>query len=178
MAPVLYADDTCLIISAETLATLQKSLNQEVEKARQWMVANKLTINTAKSNALVISYASNTSPENVTISCGGLSFATQTNVKYLGLIIDYKLSLESHIKYVERKIACALAWGFTYKCSLQRLTTLLNRIMRIISSAKNSDSLNPSYQELNFLKIQQNFPVKSSKNHASNFYGRRTLQLK
>ena len=73
------------------------------------MVASKLSINSTKSNALVIiSHFSNKPPENVTRNCGGLSIATQANVKYLGLIIDNKLSFENHIKYVEQKLACAI----------------------------------------------------------------------
>ena len=47
-------------------------------------------------------------PENVTINCGGHSIATQTNVKYLDLIINNILSFENHIKYVEQKMACAI----------------------------------------------------------------------
>ena len=87
------------------LETLQKSLNEEVENARLWMLANKLTINTTKSNDLVISYVTSKRSSNVAINCGGLSIATQTN---MDLIIDNKLSFEKYIKFVGRKLACAV----------------------------------------------------------------------
>ena len=131
------------------------------------MVANKLTINTVKSNAHVISHVSN-KPKNKRDNELQRSFNRDTNKsQYLGLIIDNKPALENHNKYDEQKIACAIdiiekfkhyfqkktllhdyvrvyshlthvfpAWGFIYKCNLQRPTILLNRAVRLLSSAK------------------------------------------
>ena len=53
-APVLYADDTCIKVEAETTNDLELLLNQAIEKASNWMKANKLTINAAKSNIMII----------------------------------------------------------------------------------------------------------------------------
>ena len=107
-APVLYADDTCLITQAHTPEDLQLSMHKVVEKARHWMLANKLTINTNKSNALVISHVTNKPPALMEIICGDNTISTQTSVKYLGLTIDNKLSFKQHIKCIERKIACSV----------------------------------------------------------------------
>ena len=63
------------------------------------------------------------------------------------LQLYYDVLLRSHLTYA------LPAWGFTYKCNRQRLTILLNRAVRIISSAKNFDSLNPLHQKLNILKF-------------------------
>jgi len=38
--PVLYADDTCLNIQSQNFEELEKLMNEEVETARQWMIAN------------------------------------------------------------------------------------------------------------------------------------------
>ena len=40
-APVLYADDTCIKVEAETTNDLELLLNQAIEKASNWMKANK-----------------------------------------------------------------------------------------------------------------------------------------
>ena len=72
------------------------------------MLANKLTINTNKSNALVISHVTNKPPALMEIICGDNTISTQTSVKYLGLTIDNKLSFKQHIKCIERKIACSV----------------------------------------------------------------------
>ena len=83
-------------------------MHKVVEKARHWMLANKLTINTNKSNALVISHVTNKPPALMEIICGDNTISTQTSVKYLGLTIDNKLSFKQHIKCIERKIACSV----------------------------------------------------------------------
>ena len=53
--PVLYADDTCLNVKAHKPDLPETLMNQEMEIARKWMLANKLTINTNKTKAMVIS---------------------------------------------------------------------------------------------------------------------------
>ena len=50
-----YADDTGLTVHAHTVEEPISRMNQEVEVARQWMQANKLTINATKSTVMVIS---------------------------------------------------------------------------------------------------------------------------
>ena len=52
---MFYADNTFLIGETSNINELETLLNHEIEKARQWMVANKMTNNPAKSNALVVS---------------------------------------------------------------------------------------------------------------------------
>ena len=106
--PVLYADDTCLNVKAHKLDLLETLMNQEMEIARQWMLANKLTINTSKTKAMVISPKIKKSTFDYSIKCGESLISVQQNIKYLGLIIDDKLNFKEHIKIVERKVACAV----------------------------------------------------------------------
>ena len=50
--PRLFADDTCLMINM--LLLLEKNLESEINKVFDGMIANKLTLNTSKSNPLII----------------------------------------------------------------------------------------------------------------------------
>jgi len=43
--PVLFADDTCLMVEATTTNELNELLNFVVQKAKSWMNANQRTIN-------------------------------------------------------------------------------------------------------------------------------------
>jgi len=74
--PVLYADVTCLNIGAQKEEKLQTLLNRDVNKAYHWMTANKLTINTDKSNALIIS------PERKIFHKYQIYFAKAGTLKY------------------------------------------------------------------------------------------------
>ena len=50
----LFADDTCLIVKALTINETEDKLNSELNKVSAWMLTNKLTLNPAKSNVLII----------------------------------------------------------------------------------------------------------------------------
>ena len=52
--PRLFADDTCLLIKTNNLKELQEQGNQELNILKSWMAANKLTINSHKSQIIVI----------------------------------------------------------------------------------------------------------------------------
>jgi len=69
IAPVLFADDICLIVEASPIDKLNYSLNAEVEKARIWTNSNKLTINAEKSNVSVIPSTSNINSLNKSVLC-------------------------------------------------------------------------------------------------------------
>ena len=83
-------------------------MNSEDEIANRWMKANKLIINAAKSSALVITSGAKTTTQKPKILCDGLPIAVNSNVKYLGLCIDENLKFDIHLKFAERKIACAV----------------------------------------------------------------------
>ena len=87
---------------------LKSLMNRQVEIANCWMKANKLKINATKSSALVITSGAKTATQKPKILCDGLPIAVISNVKYLGPWIDKNLKFDIHLKFVERKIACAV----------------------------------------------------------------------
>jgi len=84
--PTLFADDTCLIVQANTPETLQIKINVELEKLNVWCSAYKLTINPAKSQALMLSpKLRRTEPlsEQLCIVSAGVSLKIVDHAKYL-----------------------------------------------------------------------------------------------
>ena len=55
----LYADDALLYCSANNVDTLRDCTNNYIACIKQWYDMNKLVINTAKSNVMVVSIAGN-----------------------------------------------------------------------------------------------------------------------
>ena len=106
---MLYADDTCLYVQASKEKDLESLMNHEVEKANLWMKANKLTINAAKSSALVITPGAKTVTQQQKILCDGFPIAVNSNVKYLEVWIDENLKSDIHLKFVEHKITSAVS---------------------------------------------------------------------
>ena len=78
------------------------------------MNANKLTINTTKSQALVIPFKSKLKNVNINIAFNQAQLQALPNLKYLGIYLDKDLNFSKHLNYIESKIARAT--GILYKC--------------------------------------------------------------
>ena len=77
------------------------------------MKVDKLTINTAKSCALVLTPGAKTVTQKPKILCDGRPIAVNSNFKYLGLWIDENLKFDVHLKFVKRKISYAVVYSIT-----------------------------------------------------------------
>ena len=67
--PRLFADDTFILVKANTSNELKYSLNYELAKINGWIVANKLTLNAAKSSAIIIKPKLHFPPVEMNLSC-------------------------------------------------------------------------------------------------------------
>ena len=139
-------------------------MNCKVKIANLWMEANKLTINAAKSSALVKTPGTKTATQKPKVYYCGPPTAVTTNVWYLGLRIDENLKFNIHLKFVVRKIACTVGilnifemlfpqgnsiatlsyinlsssslCGSTYKSYLHKISILQNKAVKIITPTK------------------------------------------
>lgn len=101
----LFADDTLLSMGNRELATLQTAMNIELKKVHEWLIANKLTLNTDKSKYMIISKRKVITDDEFKLSLNDTLLERCHSYKYLGVFIDDKLSWEPHIDYVCQKIS-------------------------------------------------------------------------
>ena len=78
---------------------LKYSLNYELEKINDWIIANKLTLNAAKSSTIVIKPKLHSPPVEMNLSCATESIKVVSSAKYRGVFIDDKLNFQEHIKH-------------------------------------------------------------------------------
>ena len=52
--PRLFADDTNLTASANSMTDLEAAVNSDLENLRKWLIANKLSLNVAKTEFILI----------------------------------------------------------------------------------------------------------------------------
>jgi len=52
--PRIYADDTHITFAGAGLNSIQSNLNHDLEKLSQWLISNKLTLNTSKTEFMLI----------------------------------------------------------------------------------------------------------------------------
>ena len=80
----------------------------DVEVARQWMQANKLTINATKFTVMVISPKKTSTILNDNLPCEGCPIASKSSVRYLGVVFDNKFTFSEHVKSIQHKVACTV----------------------------------------------------------------------
>ena len=93
------------MVKANTSNELKYFVNYELEKINDWIVANKLTLNAAKSSAIIIKPKLHSPPVEMNLSCAAGSIKVVSCAKYLGVFIDDKLNFQERIKHLETKVS-------------------------------------------------------------------------
>ena len=98
LKPVLFADDAVFVHSASHFSDLIHVFNCELKNLYQWLLRNRLTINVEKTVAMVFTNRRHDVNLNnrLKLSDNYVNFSSET--KYLGVVVDHKLSFKSHIK--------------------------------------------------------------------------------
>ena len=88
------------------------TLNSELKILSDWFKANKLSLNVQKTNFMIFGYkkmpTNTNSSMNFNIHIDNVNITEVENTKFLGTIIDRKLSWQQHITYIALKISKAL----------------------------------------------------------------------
>ena len=102
----LFADDTNLLYTNKNLKLLEEIVNVELSKVSNWLLANKLTLNVKKSNFVIFHRRQRSIDYNIKIyifdnnlNCN-VPLERKNYVKYLGVLIDFKLTWQDHITYI------------------------------------------------------------------------------
>ena len=112
-----FADDTLLYHKVtDTTKCIEKYLNTEFIKVNNWMVSNKLKLNSSKTKFMIFTP---NSPKfkflnNIEIKTKDNTKLERVNeCKYLGMVLDHKLNWQSHVNYLIKKISKTV--GILYK---------------------------------------------------------------
>ena len=104
LSSILFADDTTLSASHEDFNTLRTTTDNELTKILDWTVANRLTINVEKTEAILFTNRPHSCDAgHIVLQDEELEFS-QT-CKFLGINIDKNLSFSTHINYIVGKIS-------------------------------------------------------------------------
>ena len=108
---VLFADDTNIFVSANDKHTLYEKANKILHEISRYMFTNKLHINMSKCcyihfNPSKSSYVNTDAPPTPPLKLNNTIIKQVTQTKFLGVIIDEKLSWQPHITELTRKLAC------------------------------------------------------------------------
>jgi len=103
---LLFADDTNLFISHKNFDTLISTINDELCKLNQWFKSNKLSLNIDKTNFIIFTGRNKKySKEMAKIYIENKPIKHVSNARFLGVVIDEKLTWKFHIDIICKKIS-------------------------------------------------------------------------
>ena len=101
----LFADDTNIYFEAENLDKLQRIVNNELKKVKQWLDVNKLSLNSDKTNFIIFKSPQHSSLGTANIKIGNQPVKQSRYVKFLGVLLDENLSWKYHLSELSKKLA-------------------------------------------------------------------------
>ena len=109
--PRMYADDTSITYASNDVEEIERCVNIDLDRIRIWLAANKLTLNTTKTEFLLIGSRQRLPmlERNPIIETNQFLIKQVSTSKSLGVHIDGNLSWECHINEISKKIASGIS---------------------------------------------------------------------
>ena len=101
-----YADDICLVLTGSCLSTVSNLMQTALDKVDNWCQAKQLRLQPNKTELILFTNRRKLDGF-VAPAVAGVELQLANQVKYLGIILDSKLSWQKHGEFVYRKaISC------------------------------------------------------------------------
>lgn len=105
-----YADDIAIVVVAKHLVDVARMCSETIASVKTWLQTAGLELADHKTEALLLT--SRKRVEEIEIRVGGCTINSSPAIKYLGVVLDRRLSFKEHLKYASekaRKVSTALA---------------------------------------------------------------------
>ena len=99
-----FADDTNLLNVNESPSKLQKELNRDLKLLYEWLLANKISLNCTKTEAIIFHKPGFEPTFNFKIKLNGHRIRPSDSIKYLGIYLDSTLSGKTHCEILSKKL--------------------------------------------------------------------------
>ena len=120
----MYADDTNITFHSHDLSELEDAMNAELINLNTWLQSNKLSLNTAKTELMVIGsrqrHATFSETNDLNVFVDNEKIKKVQSTKSLGLTIDEHLTWKNHINNIAKKISSGIS-------ALKRVRPFINR---------------------------------------------------
>ena len=103
MNSILFADDTTLFTHNTEINNLIKSMKDDLQLVSEWLTANCLTLNIGKTYFVI--FSTREIPNDIQIQIGHQTIERHSSGKFLGVILDEKLTFGEHLTIVTSKVS-------------------------------------------------------------------------
>ena len=180
-----FADDTTITHSGTNLELLTKELEKELAKVLDWLLANKLIINLAKTHSML--FTNKNVDRKITIRANNTTLEQKTECKFLGVIVDEGITWKSHINHISSKIIktiailrllkytfpkhilktlymsliqpylnyCNLIWGAADKTIIEPILILQKKAIRLVNRVHYLEHTKPLFESMKILTVYQ-----------------------
>ena len=120
-----FADDTNLLACHKNEKTL-KILNKDLKTLVDWLCANRLSLNVGKTEFIVFRPSRKSLSKRIILTINRTKIHESTKIKYLGIILDQRLSWRDHINELSKKLGRAISMLYKARhfCTLHVIKTL------------------------------------------------------
>ena len=126
-----FADDTNLLSIGNNFNSLQSKLNKDLKCLYKWLLANKISLNAAKTELIIFRKPLQDIP-NLKIKINGKRISPVSSLKYLGVFLDCYLNGSAHslqlITKLQRALGMIAKTRHYLKDSLSQLLSLYHSI--------------------------------------------------
>jgi len=99
-----YADDTLVLCTANSVEVAQHNINNYLDKVLRRVEFLSLEVAPEKTEAVLFRGRKRLDYSDPLIRVRGSLVKVQTHMKYLGVILDYRLNFKDHFKYIDKKV--------------------------------------------------------------------------
>jgi ribonuclease HI len=119
---IAFADDLAILTHGKTLTEAEVYANSDLAKIENWARENKMQFNESKSKAMLITRKRSRNDINIYLNNRKLEQVTE--MKYLGIYFDSRLTFHKHIEHIAQKSrtliymlsrTAKLHWGLGHK---------------------------------------------------------------
>ena len=106
----MCADDTHITYADVDVDSIQLNLNRDLGNLNKWLISNKLTLNTAETEFMLIGSRQklSTLSSQPELSIDNVPIEKDTSVKSLGIFVNENLLWQTHIDKLSKKIASGI----------------------------------------------------------------------
>ena len=130
LKPLLFADDTTLLYSHTDVDVLISTINHDLQTLSMWFKANKLLLNVNKTHFMFFSLNTLLHKSELKIEIDNCALNRVFQTKFLGVIIDCKLTWSDHVSLIASKVSKSIG--------------IINKVKYIV----NQDTLRQLYNTL------------------------------
>jgi len=96
-----FAYDVALVVVAKEVAGVEAAANCAIRAVEEWLSIAGLELASHKTEAVLIS--SRNAVESAHIQIGGTTIPSQRAIRYLGVMLDTRLSYREHLEFRNKK---------------------------------------------------------------------------